>query len=241
MVVRLAFSIAIALDPDILLIDEVLAVGDEAFQKKCIEAIQNFKKNNKTILFVSHDLSLVYHVCPLCIWMHKGNLMLYGKTPKVIAEYTRSLPKGASGILAQGRWGNQDARITEVTLINNRGQKTNFFNEEQGMKIVLKIKFFKKVEYPVFGLTIKNEAGKNFFQTNTIWKQIKTGVFKNGSTQKVEFVFAENFPEGKYYVSPAVAESNLKKFYDWRENFLSFEVVRKRFSGTLAPKHVIRV
>lgn len=242
MVVRLAFSIAIMLDPEILLIDEVLAVGDEAFQKKCIVAIQNFKKRGGTLLFVSHDLSLVYHVCELCIWMDKGKVRSFGETSKVIGLYSKSvlkskLPPG----LRKSRWGTGEAEIVSAFLKKGGAKKTGVIYEGEAMAIVVRVKFNQKIDDPVFGITIKNGEGENIFQTNTIWKNLKTGSYNQGSLKKVEYQFEESFPEGRYFVSPAVAESELKKYYDWREAFLVFDVIRKNVSGTIAPAHTILI
>ena len=242
MVVRLAFSIAIMLDPEILLIDEVLAVGDAAFQKKCIVAIQNFKKRGGTLLFVSHDLSLVYHVCELCIWMEDGRMRSFGETSKVISLYSKNVLKSKlPPDVRKSRWGTGEAEIVSAFLKNSRGNKTSTIYEGGAMVIAVKIKFNQEIDSPVFGITIKNEEGKNIFQTNTIWKSIKTGGCKKDSTKTVEYLFEQSFPEGKYFVSPAVAEGELKKYYDWREGFLVFDVIRKSVSGSIAPRHTIRI
>jgi ABC-type polysaccharide/polyol phosphate transport system ATPase subunit len=87
MVMRLAFAVAVHVDPDILLIDEVLAVGDQDFQTKCFERILEFKKRGKTLLFVSHSPSLVKHLCERCIWLDHGEVMLAGATGDVIQAY----------------------------------------------------------------------------------------------------------------------------------------------------------
>jgi ABC-type polysaccharide/polyol phosphate transport system ATPase subunit len=89
MTMRLGFSIAIHAEPDVLLVDEVLAVGDEAFQLKCYAKIAEFQRADKTILFVSHDLTAVRRVAPRTIWLHEGELRMDGETESVLAEYTR--------------------------------------------------------------------------------------------------------------------------------------------------------
>jgi len=241
MVVRLAFSVALFLDPDILLIDEVLAVGDESFQKKCIDAILSFKRK-KTILFVSHNLSHVAHVSDKCLYLEKGRVYAFGGTDKVISLYTKKVMQPKYFLSnKEGRWGSGDVVITTAKLINKNGVVKNSFYEDEEMSLRLKLKFNKKVSNPVFGITIKDQDFKDIFTTNTLWKGIKTGEFKKGKRLKIEFTFKENFPVGKYKISPAVASSNLKQFFDWRDNLVQFNIERKKISGSLAPKHEIKI
>jgi len=241
MVVRLAFSVALFLDPDILLIDEVLAVGDESFQKKCIDAILSFKRK-KTILFVSHNLSHVAHVSDKCLYLEKGRVYAFGGTDKVISLYTKKVMQPKYFLSnKEGRWGSGDVVITTAKLINKNGVVKNSFYEDEEMSLRLKLKFNKKISNPVFGITIKDQDFKDIFTTNTLWKGIKTGEFKKGKRLKIEFTFKENFPVGKYKISPAVASSNLKQFFDWRDNLVQFNIERKKISGSLAPKHEIKI
>ena len=241
MVVRLAFSVALFLDPDILLIDEVLAVGDEAFQKKCIDAILSFKRK-KTILFVSHNLSHVAHVSDKCLYLEKGRVMAFGNTDKVISLYTRKVMQSKHFLTAKGgRWGTGDVVITSAKLVNRKGTVKNSFYESEEMSLRLTLKFNNNVLNPIIGITVKDQNTKDIFATNTLWKGIDTGEYKKGKRLKVEFSFKENFPEGKYKISPAVASSNLKQFFDWRENLVQYNVERKVISGSLAPKHEIKI
>lgn len=93
MIMRLAFSTAINVSPDILLIDEVLAVGDEAFQKKCLEKFEEYKRNGKTILFVSHDLPLIKKICEKSILLHRGEIVSRGESERIISHYLEILDK----------------------------------------------------------------------------------------------------------------------------------------------------
>ena len=241
MIVRLAFSLAISFEPDILLIDEVLAVGDESFQKKCIEKILELKKT-KTILFVSHNLSHVYHVCDKCLFLEKGRAVLIGQTSKVIALYTKKAMKTKYFLTdKKARWGNGDAVITQVKLSNESGQASDAFFEGEKMLIKIYVKFVKNVINPVIGITIKDRYFKDIFITNTLWKGIKTGNFSKGDLIETHLNFEETFPEGEYFISPAVASENLKIFFDWRDNFAHFTVQRKSIKGSLTPKHNIKI
>ena len=92
MVMRLAFSVAINMDPDVLIIDEILGVGDAAFQAKCFEKIMDFKRAGKTVLCVSHAAGMVEHLCERAIWLDHGQLMMDGKTRSVIEAYSGRIP-----------------------------------------------------------------------------------------------------------------------------------------------------
>jgi len=176
MYMRLAFSVAVMVDPDILLIDEVLAVGDESFQRKCMARINEFKSQGKTIFFVSHSMDSVRNLCDRAVWLDKGNLSSMGDTSDVIADYLRSVnqhDKERSIVEGQNeegkkRWGTRRAEITEVKLTDNQGKEKNVFEHGESMKVHLTFNSRSLVESPVIGLMIRRKDGTICYGTNTL-------------------------------------------------------------------------
>ncbi len=122
MYVRLGFSVAINVQPDILLVDEVLAVGDEAFQRKCLERFAQLKNDGKTVIIVSHSMQSVVNMCDHAIWFKKGNKMADGDPREVVEAYTGSLFLSEHRPTETGdRWGSGEARIERDELIDKFG------------------------------------------------------------------------------------------------------------------------
>lgn len=153
MYVRLAFAVAAHLDPDILLLDEVLAVGDFSFQKKCIDFARSLEKRGATILFVSHNMYAIKTMCPRVIYLRKGEVVFDGATEKGFELYE------SDSRLAQAPWfktGEQTPPLvfTEVSLQNERGEETTIFNFGERMTIKMRYKTNRRMERPSFGVGI---------------------------------------------------------------------------------------
>jgi len=148
MCVRLSFSIATSVDPDILIIDEALSVGDEYFQKKCIDRMMNFKKEGKTILFCSHSMYHVQELCNRTMWLHHGRLRNIGETGKVIMEYqnyerskSSSLKKDASEILKERRDESDKAvKIVDIKVFDKNGSEPEVIRTFEPVTLYFKIK-----------------------------------------------------------------------------------------------------
>ena len=124
MYVRLGFSVAINVDPDILIVDEVLAVGDEAFQRKCLERFSDLKRNGKTVIIVSHSMTSVVTMCDHAIWFKKGHKMADGAPREVVEAYTGSIVLGEHRPADKGdRWGSGEARIERVEVLDRFGRQ----------------------------------------------------------------------------------------------------------------------
>ncbi len=166
MYVRLGFAIAVEVDPDILLIDEVLAVGDEHFQKKCLRRIEDFQKKGKTILFVSHALELVEEVCNRVILLEQGHIKMEGKPRDVLRLY-RKMVQERDERLRPREWGTKEALITGVRFLGSDGKEEKCFFTGQPMTMEISYLAPKRVDSPIFGISIHGQDGKNFFGTNT--------------------------------------------------------------------------
>jgi lipopolysaccharide transport system ATP-binding protein len=164
MVVRLGFAVSCHLDPEILLLDEILAVGDAAFQKKCFDKIADFKKAGKTIIFVSHDLNQIANVCGRAIWLEKGEMKASGPSREVADSYIEKVSRvwsasGGSQTVMAREWKdiaaapqNQSARIRKVAVSDDNGNPANKLSTDDGFSI--EIDFETKSEGVFCGTTV---------------------------------------------------------------------------------------
>lgn len=217
--VRLGFSVAINTDPDVLLVDEVLAVGDEAFQRKCMGKISEFRKSGKTIIFVSHDNRFILRLCDTALLMNKGEIQVIGKPQKVLDKYLSFQDEKQ-----YKRSGYFPVKIESIEINDNDGRKTNIFRSGEEMNMEIKFKFNKEVTEPIFGYYVSDSLNNIVYNTNTLWRKIKLGRFKKYSSLLIGVKQRLNLLEGSYYLTLALAE-NPNKFYSWKENIASFKVV----------------
>ena len=166
MYVRLAFAVAVEMDPDILLIDEVLAVGDMAFQMKCLDRIRDFQKRGKTILFVSHALDMVEEFCDEVFLIHDGRLIQRGKPGDVIFSYLRAYMVRL-GLLNVEEHGTREVEIRQVRLLDAAGQEAATFFTGQPLIVEVRYQANRPVEKPVFGFNLKTGNGFYVFGSNT--------------------------------------------------------------------------
>jgi ABC-type polysaccharide/polyol phosphate transport system ATPase subunit len=187
MYMRLGFSVAIHVDPDVLLIDEVLAVGDEAFTRKCLDKIGEFRRRGKTILLVTHSLGLVEKMCDEAMWLRHGRKADVGDPKRVVDAYLTYVAGGEEALLArgeaaaapasaeekaaegyrEGRWGSRDVEITGVRLVDDRGAERHVFASGESVVVRLDVEAREEVEDFVFGVGIFTADGVSVYGTNT--------------------------------------------------------------------------
>jgi lipopolysaccharide transport system ATP-binding protein len=160
MYVRLAFAVAAHLDPDILICDEVLSVGDLAFQKKCLTKIQSFAKSGKTVLFVSHNTETVRNLCQRVLWMKDGRLYQDGSTDDVLEVYSESMIRK----LEDGSSSNQEDGLTiqKVVLKNSRGGTQSQFRPGEDLVVEISYDAQKCIKRPIFALRVMGSGGSCF-------------------------------------------------------------------------------
>jgi lipopolysaccharide transport system ATP-binding protein len=174
MYMRLGFSVAVHADPEILLIDEVLAVGDYAFQAKCLRRIQELKKRGTTILFVSHDLEAVQELCDRAIWLDEGGVHADGDPAYVVSRYLdgfseevpAAVPKSRMRLRGQ-RWGTKEVEITDVHFLDGRGQERTTFATGEPIRVRMEYLAHKRVRAPVFGMALHSGDGAWINGSNT--------------------------------------------------------------------------
>lgn len=166
MYVRLGFAVAVEMDPDILLIDEVLAVGDIAFQLKCLDRIRDFQRRGRTLLFVSHALQTVEEFCDEAFLIHGGRLVERGPPDEVILRYLRSY-MGEGGRVWTQEYGTREVEIAGVRLLDAAGRETGVFETGRPMFVEIAWAAQRPIERAVFGFSVKTANGLYVFGSNT--------------------------------------------------------------------------
>ena len=218
MFVRLAFAVAINIEPEILIVDEALAVGDVFFQAKCYRKFDEFKKKGKTILFVSHDLSSIVKYCDRVVLLNKGTKLGEGKAKEMIDVYkqvlvgqydendtkeatetTANIDGGANEELLE--YGSRKAEITECYITDNKGKRTNALIKGEPFTIHMKASFAERVQAPIFAFTIKNARGTEITGTNTMFEKAFMEAVDKGVTKEVTFTQKMDLQGGDYLLS----------------------------------------
>lgn len=249
MQVRLAFSIAIRAQSDILLLDEVLAVGDAAFQAKCFEYFRHLKSQKKTIVFVSHDRAAVEQYCNRAALIDKGKLLAIGDPADIFSMYAditieqieQGHGKGRRQSEDKDRWGTGEVEIIDAVVLVD-GKKSR--SCKPGQMITIKFTCLAKqdVDSPVYGVTMGRAGETPIFVENTALKQLKTNSLKKDEKIEVSFTTKNIFGDGEYLISPAVANSDASVGYDWRNNFLSILLVgQKNKYSYVNPDYDIKI
>lgn len=239
MYMRLAFSIIINVDPQILLIDEILAVGDDNFQKKCIKKIEDFKEAGITIVLVSHNLQLVERICDRIVLLHNGRIIGDGLPREMISQYKRTLFVWKNTRLReemineigdkreinnQYRWGTGEVRITGVVFLDEKNNPVEYFKSGTLFKVKISFESTEKIVKPVFGIAIHDEMGALITGPNT-----KTaGMFINEVDGKgaIDYIIPSILLlPGTYYLTTAIYDFLCLHPYDHWEKFWEFDVM----------------
>ena len=257
---RLGFAVAIHVDPDILLIDEILAVGDQAFQNKCLGKIGELKSQGVTIVFVSHDLETVRTLCSSAIWLEGGRIQAEGLAREVVDHYLMRVHEKERADLAarqtapievppgeapsqemlaarvKKRWGTQEIEITSVRLLDGAGEQTFLFESGQPAAIEIGYRINRPAETPVFGIGIYRDDGTYCYGTNTDIEGIPTDDLDDAGIIRVAFdSFA--FIEGNYTLDVAV-HTSYGYTYDYHLHYCTFAVrSRLKDDGVFRPAH----
>lgn len=234
MMVRLAFSTALRADADTMLLDEVLAVGDAQFQRKCIEVFQGLKRQRKTIVLVSHDLASVQRFCDRAYWLDKGRVAAAGSANEVIQNYL-AVSQGAhldepsleSVEGTEHRWGDGKVRFTAIELTDERGEPVTQVPPWTRLVLRTTVAASTAVDPPVFGLLIWL-AGQLVYSVNTRMLGIETGPLRAGEQRRLDIHFTSALVNGRYRVSVAAAAAMDGGVYDWLNHATAFLVAGGR-------------
>ena len=226
MYMRLAFSVATSVDPDLLLVDEVLAVGDSSYQKKCFDRLRSFQKAGKTILIVSHDLGSVSEICSEVVWLNRGVVKDQGPANRVISDYlefTSANGSSAGTLEAPILDDEHPVRITAVELLGADGNPKPFFRTGEDMSVC--IHYAAKADAPraAFGVTIARSDGTYCYATNTRSDGLPPVELKDEGELRISFSPLTLLP-GTFFVHAAVFEPMKHTHYDFREHAAMFKV-----------------
>ena len=171
MYIRLGFAVAINVDPDLLIIDEVLAVGDEAFQRKCLDRIGEIQDTGKTIVFVTHNVEVTREICSRVVMIDQGRIVKEGQPREVVNYYHQFMESEEEG----RERGNCQIEVTGVSLLNDADKAVNDFHTGDNMRIRVAYRANEPVEDPVFGFSIDDYRGYTAYGTNTRLKGLNLG------------------------------------------------------------------
>lgn len=252
MQVRLAFSIAIRAKSDILLIDEVLAVGDAIFQKKCYDYFRELKRDKKTVVLVSHDTNVLREYCDEAILIDKGEVLSRGNINSVVNDYVdlinkteeKSLEGDSQGTRKNKRWGEGSIRTESVEVYGSNLHQRNrvLTDTDKSFTVEVKYRVLKKVKSPIFGITINDAAGQSAFTSNTLWSKIKTKDVEKSDNVTVKWLIPNVFNTGSYSISPAAASEQGDITLDWLEAAAVFKVRKQLTSASyINAEHQLEV
>ncbi len=233
MYARLGFSIAAHVNPQALFVDEVLAVGDFAFQTKCYSLMEQLRQNGTAMILVSHNMDAVRRVCDRGLVMYRGKAIFHGKSADAIVAYSDALRQSAresptevpseDGI--SQRVMTFDAEVESVVMLDEAGQPAMAFQSGSRAVIVAQVRSHKDVQQPILSLIIRTSDGRVIYDTTTRWMKIQTPNFCAGDTYRIEYTLDLPLLSGTYEVGFDMASSNFSHFYDYLERALTFSVV----------------
>ncbi|MDC7291371.1 ABC transporter ATP-binding protein [Blautia schinkii] len=219
MFVRLAFAVAINIDPEILIVDEALSVGDVFFQAKCYHKFEEFKEQGKTILFVSHDLSSIAKYCDRVVLLNKGRMLDEGSPKAMVDMYKQLLVKqdpvkqGEGGKPAENwrngfqvnpdtlEYGEKQAEIVDFVVLDSKGRQSNTIEKGSAFKIKMRVHFHETIQQPIMAYTFKNIQGTEITGTNTMYEEAHVEHPDEGKECVVTFEQEMNLQGGEYLLS----------------------------------------
>lgn len=225
MVVRLGFAIAINVDPEILIIDEVLAVGDAEFQLKCLEKIEDFRKDGRTIVLVSHGLGDVARICDTVAWVEKSELREVGPATEVIDHYNGMAyhaKPATEGQLGQ-RWGSGEITFTDVKLLNPKGTSPNSFLSSENLTISIACSSSISIPNACISMKLTHLHGQEIWGTSSEKHSIQIPITKGDNIFSVDLVELPLL-DGTYELTLSVSDPGEINIYDHREKGFRFDV-----------------
>ncbi len=226
MQLRLAFSVAAHLDPEILLIDEVLAVGDLEFQKKCLGKMEEVsKKDGRTILFVSHNMDSIRKFCPTTVLMDGGKIINVGNTEKIINEYVaKHLETKAEMIWENGASSyNKEVTLNRAYLHNENGAVISRFDTTEKVGITLEYEVLKDDAMFTHGINLYNQENTNIFNSHDVTSALRLEKRKKGNYKATAWIPGNLLPEGIFTLSIALFLPNPVDILVHEHDALSFE------------------
>jgi ABC-type polysaccharide/polyol phosphate transport system ATPase subunit len=235
MAVRLGFATAIQVDADVLLVDEVLAVGDAAFQQKCYEQFTRLKNEGKTVVFVTHDMHAVERYCDRALLIERGDVLQSGEPHAIARAYNelnfgRLLHESADA----GRYGDQRRCEIVEAWFEHDGERVGDVAQHDRLTMAARVRFHDTVTDPVIGFSLRNDVGHTVFITTTEWTATPTGTLSDGEELVARVTVDTVFAPTKYTLTPSVARAGSgADVLDVREDLAAVYVHGTRVTGGL--------
>jgi len=226
MYVRLGFAVAVHTDPEILLVDEVLAVGDATFQRKCYERIDQLRGAGLTLVFVSHSADAVRSLCSRALWLDSGTLVADGSAESVVQQYAMhswSAEEGQLEAVSSVRWGTGQVRITQVRILDAQGEEKQLFESGERLTVAIHYQALQRTERPVFGLAIHHSDGTHITGPNTRSAEVEIPSIE-GSGVVTYTIPALPLLEGRYAISLSAHDWDETVMYDYHDRMYPFAV-----------------
>jgi homopolymeric O-antigen transport system ATP-binding protein len=234
MFLRLGFAVAAHLEPDVLLVDEVLAVGDAGFQKKCLNAMDEMRSSGRTVLFVSHNMAAIENLCSRVIWLDGGRLLQDGAPREVLESYMRSfndvsrLDHDLRSVAT--RRGNGFGRFTRLQFLNGEGEPLNFVRSGDRLKLRLHVQLEREITRPDFEVSFHTDTGTMITRFSTFIES-NFPYLPAGSTCVDLDIDCLSFQPGRYSVSLCLKTQG-PTFYDVLDHCALFETEASDYYGT---------
>jgi len=239
MQMRVAFSVATARRPDILIVDEALSVGDAYFQHKSFDRIRQFRKEGTTLLLVSHDKQAIQSVCDRAILLDGGRLAKQGKPEEIMDYYNAMIAERENDTVrlnetgdgkVQTISGTGEATVSDIALRDELGERVEVVDVGAAVTLEVKVKVKAPIPRMVLGYMIKDRLGQPMYGTNTHLKQLPLEDVAAGEEVTYRFAFPMNLGPGTYSVATAIVstETHLVNNYEWRDLALVFTVMNMR-------------
>ena len=239
MYVRLAFSTAIHVEPEILIVDEALAVGDAVFANRCVRKFQELRDKKTTVLFVSHDLGLVKQLSDRAILLLHGKIEAQGRPSDVINRYIglvlekQEAPQRAKAVRSSYRHGDGTSEIVGLELLNDSGAPAGSVASGEPVTVRVRARFHRRVADPMVGILIRTRIGMDVYGTNTSIEKIELGEFETGDEIEIDFKIDCWLTPQQYTITAATQDADGSS-QDWLDDAIAFDVVDQRSAAGVA-------
>lgn len=234
--VRLGFSVAIHVQPDILILDEILAVGDQAFQTKCIDQIYALKRDGTTIILISHHMDVIRSLCTQLLWLEHGQLRDSGNVNQIAAEYLAETYSSQQQLMSRAaapfkRWGAGDIQISGVRLLNEEGREFGLFHTNEEMIVEVQYVAKNPVEAPSFDLLVHRQDGVQVLGPNSRSDGVEIDVV-HGTGRLTYRIDSLPLLPARYHISVTARDSRSPTVYDHHDQAYPFRVVADDLNNT---------
>jgi ABC-2 type transport system ATP-binding protein len=221
MFVRLGFAVAVNVDPEILLIDEVLAVGDERFQRKCIARIRGFQEEGRTIVLVTHAVERVRDICDSAVMLDRGQVRAVGEVRGVLREFRSALLEERAAFVREDA--TREIEILGVAILDEEGRPASRARPGRPMTVQMDLKANRPIDDPVISLALYDANDRMVYKTGTDWLKRELGRVEG--TRRVSFDLATMpFVRGRFHLTVGVHSRGLGTVYDWHDQRYAFDV-----------------